>query len=43
MRAAFFKYAPDFTFQDYDAGHWVMIQKTDEVNKDLLEWLEGSI
>ncbi|KAF8905666.1 Alpha/Beta hydrolase protein [Mucidula mucida] len=43
MRAPFFKYAPDFTFQDYDADHWVMIQRPDEVNKDLLEWLENSV
>ncbi|KAF8922733.1 Alpha/Beta hydrolase protein [Mucidula mucida] len=43
MRAAFFQYAPHFTFQDYDADHWVMIQKAEEVNRDLLEWLEGSV
>ncbi|KAF9022510.1 alpha/beta-hydrolase [Hymenopellis radicata] len=43
MRAAFFQYAPDFIFQDYDSGHWVMIERADEVNKDLLEWLEGSV
>ncbi|KAF9038946.1 alpha/beta-hydrolase [Hymenopellis radicata] len=42
-RASLFQHAPDFTFQDYDAGHWVMIQQADEVNKDLLEWLESAV
>ncbi|KAJ7590104.1 alpha/beta-hydrolase [Mycena floridula] len=28
------------TVCDYDAGHWVMVEKKDEVNRDLLAWIE---
>ncbi|KAJ7588150.1 alpha/beta-hydrolase [Mycena floridula] len=28
------------TVCEYDAGHWVMVEKKDEVNRDLLAWIE---
>ncbi len=43
MRAPFYKYAPNFTFQDYDSGHWIMMQRPEEMNKDLLGWIEGIV
>ncbi|KAF9021945.1 alpha/beta-hydrolase [Hymenopellis radicata] len=43
MRAGFFKYAPNFTFQDYDTGHWIMLQRPEEINRDLLGWIESVV
>jgi soluble epoxide hydrolase / lipid-phosphate phosphatase len=27
--------------REFDSGHWVQYEKKDEVNKELLEWLES--
>ncbi|KAF5363063.1 hypothetical protein D9758_012660 [Tetrapyrgos nigripes] len=29
------------TTREYNSGHWVQMQAKDEVNKDLLQWIEG--
>ncbi|THV00056.1 alpha/beta-hydrolase [Dendrothele bispora CBS 962.96] len=29
------------TIQQYDSGHWVMLEVKDKVNSDLLQWIEG--
>ncbi|THU80606.1 alpha/beta-hydrolase [Dendrothele bispora CBS 962.96] len=29
------------TIQQYDSGHWVMLEVKDKVNTDLLQWIEG--
>lgn len=34
-------YPFNLTWQDYDAAHWVMIEAHEEVNRDLLDWVEG--
>ncbi|THV00051.1 alpha/beta-hydrolase [Dendrothele bispora CBS 962.96] len=31
----------DVTVREYNASHWVMMEARDEVNRDLLEWIEG--
>lgn len=29
------------TIQQYDSGHWVMLEAKDQVNSDLLAWIES--
>jgi len=29
------------TIKDYDAGHWVQLERPDELNQDLLSWIES--
>jgi soluble epoxide hydrolase / lipid-phosphate phosphatase len=29
------------TTHEYNTGHWVMLEAKDEVNNDLLQWIEG--
>ncbi|KAF8828303.1 hypothetical protein HHX47_DHR4000608 [Lentinula edodes] len=31
------------TIQQYDSGHWVMLEAKDQVNSDLLAWIESPI
>lgn len=35
------KFCPDHVIQRYNAGHWVPIECQDQVNADLLKWIEG--
>lgn len=34
-------YAPDFRVQKIDSGHFMMLEKADEVNKALIEFFEN--
>ena len=34
-------YAPDFRVQEIDSGHFLMLEKADEVNEALREFFEG--
>jgi soluble epoxide hydrolase / lipid-phosphate phosphatase len=29
------------TIHEYDSSHWVLLESKDEVNSDLLQWIEG--
>jgi soluble epoxide hydrolase / lipid-phosphate phosphatase len=29
------------TIREYDSSHWVLLEAKDEVNNDLLQWIEG--
>jgi pimeloyl-ACP methyl ester carboxylesterase len=31
----------ELTFREMDSAHWIMLEKADEVNKELAAWLEG--
>lgn len=33
-------YAPDLTVEKFDAGHWIMLEKKDEVNEALERFFE---
>ncbi|THU77494.1 hypothetical protein K435DRAFT_702219, partial [Dendrothele bispora CBS 962.96] len=35
------KYCKNLTYKEFKANHWGMLQKSDEVNRELLEWVEG--
>ncbi|KAF9022961.1 alpha/beta-hydrolase [Hymenopellis radicata] len=35
------KFCPNHVIRRYDAGHWMPIECQDQVNTDLLEWIEG--
>ncbi len=37
------KACADLTVHEFEAGHWVMMEKKDEFNKVLGSWLEGLI
>lgn len=42
QRASFFKYCTNWVFEDYLAGHWIIIEdQADKLNADLLGWIEG--
>ncbi|KAJ8085087.1 hypothetical protein PM082_003871 [Marasmius tenuissimus] len=34
-------YCENATIKEFEANHWVQLQKADQVNRDLGEWLEG--
>lgn len=34
-------YAPDFRVQEIDSGHFLMLEKADEVNKAISEFFEN--
>lgn len=34
-------YSFDLTWQDYNVGHWAMLEAHEEVNADLLDWIRG--
>lgn len=34
------KHCTDATICEFDAGHWVMLEKAGEVNKELENWVE---
>ncbi|EJD35450.1 alpha/beta-hydrolase [Auricularia subglabra TFB-10046 SS5] len=39
-KAGIAKIAPNLTVRDFDTGHWVYLEKPDEVNRELGAWLE---
>jgi soluble epoxide hydrolase/lipid-phosphate phosphatase len=41
--AAAKKYCPDLVIKEYDSDHWVQWSHADEVNWDLLQWMEESL
>ena len=34
------QYVSNLTIRTYDASHWLHLEKKDEVNKDIKEWLQ---
>jgi soluble epoxide hydrolase / lipid-phosphate phosphatase len=41
MRQACEQGGVEFTYREMDSGHWIMLEKADEVNRELAVWLEG--
>lgn len=39
-QAALMKHGKRPTYKEFDADHWVMLSHPDEVNKELLAWIE---
>jgi soluble epoxide hydrolase/lipid-phosphate phosphatase len=37
------KFCPDLVVKEYDSDHWVIWSHAEEVNRDLLQWVEGSL
>ena len=37
------KHAKDITYKEFDADHWVLLSHADEVNKELLAWIEAKV
>jgi soluble epoxide hydrolase/lipid-phosphate phosphatase len=37
------QYCPELVVKEYDSDHWVLLSHADEVNQDLLQWMEGSL
>lgn len=35
-------YAKNVTYREFDTDHWVMLAQPEQVNKDLLEWIQGN-
>ncbi|THV06216.1 alpha/beta-hydrolase [Dendrothele bispora CBS 962.96] len=35
------KYCKNLTYKEFKANHWIMLQVPDEVNRELLAWVEG--
>lgn len=36
------EFCANLTVRDYEAGHWVMLEAHEKVNRDLLAWIEGT-
>ncbi|KAF8922734.1 alpha/beta-hydrolase [Mucidula mucida] len=32
---------PNLTYREFNAGHWILWEAKDEVNKELLKWIQG--
>jgi pimeloyl-ACP methyl ester carboxylesterase len=37
------KHCKNATYKEFDADHWVMLSHADEVNKELLAWIEDKV
>jgi len=37
------KHGKDVTYKEFDADHWVMLSHADEVNEELLAWIESKV
>jgi len=42
-QTALSKHGKDVTYKEFDADHWVMLSHADEVNKELLGWIEAKV
>jgi soluble epoxide hydrolase / lipid-phosphate phosphatase len=43
MRARLAKHCKDVTYKEIDSGHWLMSSHPDELNKELLAWIEAKV
>ena len=39
-KMAMAKYGTDVTYEEFDTGHWVMLEATEQLNAGLLRWIE---
>lgn len=37
------KHAKNATYKEFDADHWVILSHADEVNKELLAWIQEKL
>jgi soluble epoxide hydrolase / lipid-phosphate phosphatase len=43
MLARLAKHCKDVTYKEFDSDHWLMLSHADELNKELLAWIEAKV